>query len=69
MENSISSNIKGKPILDNYIKDLLLENKRTWTLNHKEPLKGFTTKWFIRSAPLGHHGRGERSCTSGVKWK
>ena len=38
MESTVPSNIKGKPIWDKYIKDLLLENKRTLTLNHEEAL-------------------------------
>ena len=44
MENPVSSNIKGTPNLDNYIKDLLLENKRKLILNHGETLKGIYDK-------------------------
>ena len=44
MENSIPSNIKGTTILDNYIIELLLENKRTLTSNHEEALKGIHYK-------------------------
>ena len=44
MKNPVPSNIKGTPILDNHIKELLLENKRTLTLNQKEALKGIHDK-------------------------
>ena len=44
MENPVSSNIKGTPNLDNYIKELLLENKRKLILNHGETLKGIYDK-------------------------
>ena len=46
MENPAPSNIIGTPILDNYIKELLLENKRTSTLNHEEALKGICLSSF-----------------------
>ena len=44
MENPVPSNIKGTPILDNYIKELLLKNKRTLTLYHDEALWGIHNK-------------------------
>ena len=42
--NSISSNIKGTPISDNYIKQILLENKRTLTFNREEAFKSTHNK-------------------------
>ena len=44
MENLVSSNIKGTPIFENYIKALLLENKTALTLNHEEAVKGIHDK-------------------------
>lgn len=44
MENLVSSNIKGTPTFDNYIKELLLENKTALTLNHEEAVKGIHDK-------------------------
>ena len=40
MENPVSSNIKGTLDLENYIKELLLKNKKTLTLNYEEAVKG-----------------------------
>lgn len=44
MENPVSSNIKGTPDLENYIKELLLKNKRTLILNYEEVIKGIHDK-------------------------
>ena len=44
MENPVSSNIKETPTFDNYIKELLLENKKELTLNHEEAVKGIHDK-------------------------
>ena len=44
MENPVSSNIKGTLDLKNYIKELLLKNKRTLTLNYEEAVKGIHDK-------------------------
>ena len=44
MENPVSSNIKERPTFDNYIKELLLENKKELTLNHEEAVKGIHDK-------------------------
>ena len=44
MENPVSSNIKGTPDLENYIKELLLKNKRILILNYEEVVKGIHDK-------------------------
>ena len=44
MEKHVFPAIKGAFILDNYIKEILLEYKRTLTLNHKETLNGIYNK-------------------------
>lgn len=38
-ENPISNNIKRTPSIDKYIKELLLENKKTLTLNDEDAFK------------------------------
>ena len=43
-----------KPILDKYIKDLLLENKITLTLNHEEDLKSIHDNESHVFVPLLH---------------
>ena len=44
MRIPVLSSIKGTPILDNYMKERLLGNKRALTLNHEEALKGIHDK-------------------------
>ena len=52
VDNPIPSNIKRTPVLDNYIKELLLENKRSLTLNHEETLKCLQDKFGNVLGPL-----------------
>ena len=44
MRIPVLSSIKRTPILDNYMKERLLGNKRALTLNHEEALKGIHDK-------------------------
>ena len=67
MENPVSSNIKGTPDLENYIKELLLKNKRTLILNYEEVVKGIHDKVSHLNGALTtleHYRRRGKSCTS-----
>ena len=55
-EKNVPSNIKGKPIFGQVIKELLLEIKTTLILNHEEPLRSIhdkVTHVFIRFYDFG----------------
>ena len=42
-ENLVPSNIKNVQILDGYIKELLVEKRKSYTPNHEKVLKGTRT--------------------------